>query len=227
MQIGNKRYLGEDDLPKEARLFPLEGSLLLPGSVLPLNIFEPRYLSLFDDAMASDRIVAMIQPGFSDASDNGSDTISDLCQVGTLGRVISIAESGDGRYLISLAGICRFRLKSETFAKPDKLPYRTAKIVPFISDLVELNEDMPEAKTQLLQHLKFYVEDNNIEVDYEDISQLKISDLVNLLSGLLPFDMAEKQALLEADFDVRVQTLIALIEMSYAGGSDANNQTVQ
>jgi Lon protease-like protein len=221
------RYLGEDDLPKEVRLFPLAGSLLLPGSVLPLNIFEPRYLSLFDDAMASDKVVAMIQPGFSGAPNNDSDLVSDLCHVGTLGRVISIAESGDGRYVVSLAGICRFRLKSETSAKSDKVPYRTAKIVPFISDLVSSKDEMPEAKTQLLQHLKFYVEDNDIKVNYDDISQLQIADLVNLLASLLPFDMAEKQALLEADFDVRVQTLIALIEMSYASGSDASNRTVQ
>jgi Lon protease-like protein len=118
-------------------------------------------------------------------------------------------------------------LKSETSAKSDKVPYRTAKIVPFISDLVSSKDEMPEAKTQLLQHLKFYVEDNDIKVNYDDISQLQIADLVNLLASLLPFDMAEKQALLEADFDVRVQTLIALIEMSYASGSDASNRTVQ
>ncbi|MEP2945505.1 MAG: LON peptidase substrate-binding domain-containing protein [Lentilitoribacter sp.] len=221
MQVGNMHYLKENDLPKEARLFPLSGALLLPGSIMPLNIFEPRYLELFDDAMANDRIVAMVQPNFLNKANT---PIEDLCSVGTLGRIISIAESGDGRYLVSLGGVCRFRLKEELSAKT---PYRVAKIMPFMADIEAKEFEMPEAKTELLQHLRNYVEDNNIEVDYEDIEQLQVSDLVNLLSGLLPFDLAEKQALLEADFEVRVQTLIALLEMGFSNDASDSKQTVQ
>lgn len=221
MQVGNMHYLKENDLPKEARLFPLSGALLLPGSIMPLNIFEPRYLELFDDAMANDRIVAMVQPNFLNKANT---PVEDLCSVGTLGRIISIAESGDGRYLVSLGGVCRFRLKEELSAKT---PYRVAKIMPFMADIEAKEFEMPEAKTELLQHLRNYVEDNNIEVDYEDIEQLQVSDLVNLLSGLLPFDLAEKQALLEADFEVRVQTLIALLEMGFSNDASDSKQTVQ
>lgn len=221
MQVGNMHYLKENDLPKEARLFPLSGALLLPGSIMPLNIFEPRYLELFDDAMANDRIVAMVQPNFLNKANT---PIEDLCSVGTLGRIISIAESGDGRYLVSLGGVCRFRLKEELSAKT---PYRVAKIMPFMADIEAKEFEMPEAKTELLQHLRNYVEDNNIEVDYEDIEQLQVSDLVNLLSGLLPFDLAEKQALLEADFEVRIQTLIALLEMGFSNDASDSKQTVQ
>lgn len=221
MQVGNMHYLKENDLPREARLFPLSGALLLPGSIMPLNIFEPRYLELFDDAMANDRIVAMVQPNFLNKANT---PIEDLCSVGTLARIISIAESGDGRYLVSLGGVCRFRLKEELSAKT---PYRVAKIMPFMADIEAKEFEMPEAKADLLQHLRNYVEDNNIEVDYEDIEQLQVSDLVNLLSGLLPFDLAEKQALLEADFEVRVQTLIALLEMGFSNDASDSKQTVQ
>lgn len=221
MQVGNMHYLKESDLPKEVRLFPLSGALLLPGSIMPLNIFEPRYLELFDDAMANDRIVAMVQPNFLNKANT---PVDDLCSVGTLGRIISIAESGDGRYLISLGGVCRFRLKEELSVKS---PYRIAKITPFMTDIEEKDFEMPEAKVELLQHMRKYVDDNNIEVDYEDIEQLQVSDLVNLLSGLLPFDLAEKQALLEADFEVRVQTLIALLEMGFSNDASDSKQTVQ
>lgn len=221
VQVGNMHYLGESDLPAEVRLFPLPGVLLLPGSIMPLNIFEPRYLELFDDAMAHDRIVAMIQPSFSQDTNN---PVDDLCNVGTLARIISIAETGDGRYIISLGGICRFRLQEENTVKT---PYRIAKITPFMMDLEPIDTDMPEAKTELLSHLSRYVEENDIEVNYEDIMQLKVPDLVNLLSGLLPFDVAEKQALLEADFDIRVETLIALLEMGFNNGATDGRQTVQ
>ncbi len=221
MQVGNKHYIKEGDLPKEARLFPLSGALLLPGSVMPLNIFEPRYLELLDDALASDRLVAMVQPNFLNKPNV---PVEDLCSVGTLGRIISLAESGDGRYLISLGGVCRFRIKEELSVKS---PYRVAKITPFMTDIEDKDLEMPEAKIELLQHMRNYVEENNIEVDYEDIEQLQVSDLVNLLSGLLPFDVTEKQALLEADFEVRVQTLIALLEMGFSNDASDSKQTVQ
>lgn len=221
MQVGNIHYLGEKDLPDEVRLFPLEGALLLPGSVLPLNIFEPRYLQMFDDAMSTDRIIGMIQP--SVLTDKHS-PMGDLSQIGTLGRILSISESGDGRYMVSLGGICRFRLMGE---KKTKRPYLTGKIQAFASDLDPLPSDSPELKIELLNHFYSYVESNDIDVDRDDIRQLGISDLVNLLASIIPFDPAEKQALLEADFDVRVPTLIALLEMNFSSGGSEGVQTVQ
>lgn len=221
MQVGNIHYLGENDLPEEARLFPLEGALLLPGSVLPLNIFEPRYLQMFDDAMSSDRIIGMIQPNVLAGK---ASPINDLSQVGTLGRVLSMSESGDGRYIVSLGGICRFRLVGE---RKTKKPYLIGKIQAFASDLDPSPEDRPELKIELLNHFYGYVESNEIDVDRDDIRQLTISDLVNLLASIIPFDPAEKQALLEADFDVRVPTLIALLEMNFSSGGPEGVQTVQ
>lgn len=221
MQVGNIHYLGVDDLPVEARLFPLEGALLLPGSVLPLNIFEPRYLQMFDDAMSSDRIIGMIQPS---VSDDKSGPISDLSQVGSLGRILSISESGDGRYSASLGGICRFRLVGETKTKN---PYLTGKIQAFASDLMPEESYPAELKIELLNHFYAYVEMNEIDVDNDEIRLLSVSDLVNLLTGIIPFDPAEKQALLEADFDVRIPTLIALIEMNFSSSGPQGLQTVQ
>lgn len=221
MQVGNIHYLSADDLPEEARLFPLEGALLLPGSVLPLNIFEPRYLQMFDDAMSSDRIIGMIQPS---VSDDKAGPMNELSRVGTLGRILSISESGDGRYSVSLGGICRFRLIGE---KKTKNPYLTGNIQAFASDLEPEGKYPPEMKIELLNHFYAYVEVNEIEVDNDEIRKLSVSDLVNLLTGIIPFDPAEKQALLEADFDVRVPTLIALIEMNFSSGGPDGLQTVQ
>lgn len=214
-------YLSEEDLPSEARLFPLSGAFLLPGSVLPLSIFEPRYLELFDDALAGDRVVAMVQPNYVTGDKK---PVDDLCNVGTLGRIISIAESGDGRYVVSVAGICRFRIKEE---KSVDKPYRVAEISPFIKDLADPSSEADEYRSQLLAHFMSYIENNDIEVDTDDYQQLKVPDLVNILSSLVPFDIAEKQALLEADYKARVETLIALLEMGYSSGGDEAPQTVQ
>ncbi|MEW7009652.1 MULTISPECIES: LON peptidase substrate-binding domain-containing protein [unclassified Lentilitoribacter] len=221
MQVGNMHYRSEEDLPNEARLFPLSGAFLLPGSVLPLNIFEPRYLELFDDALAGDRLVAVVQTNYvtEDAK-----PVDDLCNVGTLGRIISLAESGDGRYVVSVAGICRFRIKEE---KAVKKPYRVAKICPFVKDLAEPSSEADEYRPQLLAHFMTYIESNDIEIDTDDYKQLRVPDLVNILSSLVPFDIAEKQALLEADYKTRVETLVALLDMGYSSDDDETPQTVQ
>lgn len=221
MQVGNMHYRSEDDLPKEVRLFPLSGAFLLPGSVLPLNVFEPRYLQLFDDALAGDRTVAVVQTNYVTQDKK---PVDDLCNVGTLGRIISIAESGDGRYVVSIAGICRFRIREE---KTVKKPYRMAKICPFVKDLAEPSSEADEYRDQLLAHFMAYIQNNDIEIDGDEYQQLKVPDLVNILSSLVPFDIAEKQALLEADYKARVQTLIALLEMGYSSGDDEPPQTVQ
>src|SRR4029450_9809971 len=105
MQAGNVRYRTLDDIPESVPIFPLSGALLLPGGQLPLNIFELRYLAMIDAALSGKRIIGMIQPRFD--QDNQED--GDLCEVGCLGRITSFAETGDGRLLITLPGICRFR----------------------------------------------------------------------------------------------------------------------
>src|SRR5690606_12838390 len=105
-------YRLESDLPSGVPVFPLEAALLLPGGRMPLNIFEPRYLAMADAAMAGDRLIGMIQPAFDGARrDDGE---PELCKVGCLGRITSFTETGDGRYLIALQGVCRFRVVHET-----------------------------------------------------------------------------------------------------------------
>ena len=111
MRAGNARYLKESDLPASVPVFPLAAALLLPGGRMPLNIFEPRYLSMVDDTISDKRLIGMVQPALNGAlRDDGE---PELCEVGCLGRVTSFAESGDGRYLISLQGVCRFRIEKE------------------------------------------------------------------------------------------------------------------
>src|SRR5690606_41263900 len=116
VQAGNVTYAKASDVPRLIPIFPLSGALLLPGGRLPLNIYEPRYLTMIDDAMAGDRVLGMVQPR------EGSGGTSDLYDVGCCGRIASLAERGDGRYLIALPGICRLRLAR---APEPPSPYRT------------------------------------------------------------------------------------------------------
>ena len=115
MQAGNAHYRQQSDLPSVLPVFPLPAVLLLPGARLPLNIFEPRYLQMLDEALAGPRLIGIIQPSLDGAL--GSDGEPALCEVGCIGRVISLAETGDGRYLISLQGVCRFRIARELTVK--------------------------------------------------------------------------------------------------------------
>lgn len=124
MQAGNARYLKAEDIPETIPIFPLSGALLLPSGQLPLNVFEPRYLMMFDDALAHQRIIGMVQPSYSEQ------VHAELCPVGCLGRITSIAETGDGRYVTSLTGICRYRLVEEIQSGK---PYRSFRIAPFLT----------------------------------------------------------------------------------------------
>jgi Lon protease-like protein len=113
MQVGNKSYRIAADIPEQVPVFPLSGALLLPGAQLPLNIFEPRYLAMFDDALSSHRVIGIIQPALERAVTTR--VLSRICvRVGCLGRITSFGETGDGRYVITLGGICRFRVLEES-----------------------------------------------------------------------------------------------------------------
>src|ERR1044072_7171309 len=108
MQVGNARYLKPGDLPDEIAVFPLTGALLLPAGQVPLNIFEPRYLAMFDAALTGNRLIGMVQPAHGEHEDKSH--APELAAVGCLGRITSYAETGDGRYIVSLTGVLRFRL---------------------------------------------------------------------------------------------------------------------
>ncbi|MGO7419913.1 LON peptidase substrate-binding domain-containing protein, partial [Rhizobium ruizarguesonis] len=136
MQVGNARYLKPGDLPDAIAVFPLTGALLLPAGQLPLNIFEPRYLAMLDAALTGNRLIGMVQPALGEHEDKGSEP--NLAAVGCLGRITSFAETGDGRYIVSLTGVCRFRLLEE---KSTSDPFRIFRIAPFIADLSAANEE--------------------------------------------------------------------------------------
>ena len=137
MRAGNVNYLKVADIPEIVPIFPLSGALLLPGGQMPLNIFEPRYLAMIDDAIGGDRLVGMIQPRFDRPPvDNGLNE-PELCDLGCLGRITALQESGDGRYLINLTGICRFRVLREVEGRSG---YRRCRIAVFGTELNASND---------------------------------------------------------------------------------------
>lgn len=225
MQAGNVHYRTEKDIPANVALFPLSGALLLPCGQMPLNIFEPRYLAMIDDVMAAKRLVAIIQPRF-DLSGNveGGDN-PPLCPVGTLGRITSLSETGDGRYIISLVGICRFRLLEEL---PIRKGYRQGRIAPFLNDLSADNGEESVNRKALLESFRAYLEANQLEADWESVGQASNATLVNTMSMMAPYGPAEKQALLEApDLKTRAETLIAITEIALARDSDDYDTVLQ
>lgn len=223
MQAGNANYRTASDVPIIVPVFPLAEALLLPGGRMPLNIFEPRYLQLIDDAMRGDRIVGMVQPALDGSK--REDGEPGLCEVGCLGRIISLAETGDGRYLISLQGICRYRIIQEQAVKT---PFRQCRIAPFIGDLAEDRGGGDVDRPALLKAFRSYLQANDLEADWESVSRADNAMLVNALSMMAPYGAAEKQALLEApDLKTRAETLIAITEMMLARENDDFGSSLQ
>lgn len=224
MQVGNARYLTESDLPDVLAVFPLSGVLLLSGGHLPLNVFEPRYLSLVDDALKSNRLIGVIQPDLGEIDESPSGN-PELCKVGTIGRITTFGETGDGRYVIDLAGVCRFRLIEEVSSTA---AYRKVKFAPFISDLHEPEDDPAVDRNELLRVFRSYLDANKLEVDWEAVGKTSNRTLVNSLSMMAPFGAREKQALLETpDLKTRAETLVAMTEIVLAKGFADAAKTLQ
>ena len=200
------------DLPDTIPLFPLPGALLLPRARLPLQIFEPRYLAMLDDVLkTSHRLIGMIQP---------LEGLDDLHKIGCAGRVTSFAETEDGRYMITLSGVSRFRLLSETegFA-----PYRRAHVgwQGFEADLGAAESDETCNRRALVALLERFFEARDLSTDWEAMQSAEDELLINSLSILCPFEPEDKQALLEAPtLKTRRETLVALIEFALAGGGE-------
>ena len=225
MIVGNARYVKREDLPDTVRVFPLTGALLLPGGQLPLNIFEPRYLALFDAALASDRLIGIVQPALSEPAGAGDVARPALSSVGCIGRITSFAETGDGRYITSLSGVCRFRLLEEVGAGH---PYRTFKAAPLLADLSAEDDEGVVNRAELLRVFRAYLDANKLEADWESVERAGNRTLVNSLSMMSPFGAAEKQALLEApDLRTRAETLIAITEILLARGASDTETMLQ
>ena len=149
----------------------------------------------------------------------------DICQVGCLGRITSLSESGDGRYLIALQGVCRFRVAEELSVKT---PFRQCRIMPFVADLSEEHTAGEVNRPALLKAFRAYLDANGLEADWESVSRAENAMLVNALSMMAPYGAAEKQALLEApDLKTRAETLIAITEMALAREQDDFGTSLQ
>ena len=223
MQAGNQNYRLGTDIPATIPIFPLSGALLLPGGRMPLNIFEPRYLQMIDQAMAGSRLVGMIQPSLDGALRD--DEEPEICAVGCIGRITSLTETGDGRYLISLQGVCRFRVAKEVAVKT---PFRQCRITSFVADLDEDQAGGEVDRPALLKAFRSYLEANELEADWESVSRAENAMLVNALSMMAPYGAAEKQALLEApDLKTRAEMLIALTEMALARENEDFGSSLQ
>ncbi|WP_448585252.1 LON peptidase substrate-binding domain-containing protein [Thermaurantiacus sp.] len=194
------------DLPATIRVFPLAGAVLLPRQVLPLNIFEPRYVAMTRDAMMGDRLIGIIQP-----RDDGRGGPPALFETGGLGRITQFSETGDGRFLIALSGLIRFRIVRELAVET---PYRQviADYRAFTADWAEPAPLEPDLRAELERSLRRYLDAQGLSADWEAVRAADDESLVHALTAVCPFDGLERQALLEApDLPTRAATLSALL----------------
>lgn len=203
-----------EDLPSAFAVFPLPGALMLPRGKLPLNIFEPRYLAMIQDSLGAGRMFGMIQP---DTNAPETDNGPALYRVGCLGRLSSFSETDDGRLLITLTGLIRFRVVEELATRNGYRRVR-ADFSAYGADL-----DLPPApvdvqRDKLLIALRGYFNHRRVDANWEAIKGLSDDALVITLAMACPFETAEKQALLEAPTDgERAATLLTLLQMGAVG----------
>lgn len=209
------------DLPSEIPVFPLAGALLLPRGKLPLNIFEPRYLAVTEDALAERRMFGMIQP---DPSAPATPCGPGLYRVGCLGRLSSFAETDDGRFLITLTGVVRFNLLDEHQMRKG---YRriAADYRPYLPDLEAAPASLAIPREALNTALRSYFAHRGFEANWDAVARIEDDILVVTLAMICPFEPAEKQALLEAPSDAeRASTLLALLQIGAGGDSSTPPQ---
>jgi Lon protease-like protein len=221
----NAVYRGPSDLPDVIPVFPLPGALLLPRGQMPLNIFEPRYLAMVDDALRSgQRLIGMIQP---DTAHSGSPDKPALFRVGCVGRITQLAETGDGRYLIQLTGVSRFAVDHELSVAT---PYRQCQVtyMPFTDDFVARKGEDAVDRAALLEALSSFLKANKLQADWEGIENAPNEALVNALAMMSPYGAAEKQALLEApDLKTRAEILVAMTQIELAKSNTPGETPLQ
>lgn len=206
--------ISHSDLPETIPIFPLSGAMLLPRARMPLQLFEPRYLQMFEDVLKTpQRLIGMVQP-YGD-SEGGEQ----LHTIGCVGRVTQFSETEDGRYMITLNGVSRYRISDEISGFH---PYRKAKISwdGFERDIGVPEKDPAFDRSKFMVELKKFFDANDLKTDWDGLKDAETEMLINSLSMLCPFEPEEKQALLEAPtLPERRETLVTLIEFALRGGS--------
>lgn len=208
------------ELPTVIPVFPLAGAILLPKGQLPLNIFEPRYLRMIDDTLGEGRVIGMVQP-----RDLENDASPALYEIGCAGRITSFAETGDGRYLITLTGISRFTVNEEI---ETDTPYRKMRVSYSIwLDDPGTDKSVSDVdRDRLFEAMRDYLDSENLSADWEAATSAPTDALVNSLAMGCPFPPPEKQALLESPTVAeRADCLIALMRMGAA--EDDEDHTIQ
>jgi Lon protease-like protein len=197
------------DLPDSLPIFPLSGAVVLPGVQLPLNIFEPRYLAMVRAALARDHLIGMVQPRVQVV---GADQ-NDIHRVGCAGRITSYSETNDGRVVLVLTGLCRFRVVEE-LATEDGFRQVRAEWSGFELDLEDEEASLSE-RDQFMGSLRAFCDRRSVEIPWDDISEMADLDLVNLLCAHLPLEAEDKQALLETvPLRERATLMRGLMDMS-------------
>jgi Lon protease-like protein len=213
------------DLPDIVPIFPLPGALMLPRARLPLHIFEPRYLAMIEDCLKTKhRLIGMIQPRETPQSEkraaSNRPAEKRLQAIGCAGRITGFSETEDGRYMITLSGASRFRVREEV---QGFTPYRRCLVdwAPFARDLGPTEDDPSFRRTEFMALLGRYFSHMNLSTDWDSLKEAEPELLINSLSMLCPFSPEDKQALLEAPtLDTRRETLVTLIEFALRGGAD-------
>jgi Lon protease-like protein len=210
----NLVYSGPNDLAGVIPVFPLAGALLLPRGQMPLNIFEPRYMAMVDGALTTGhRLIGMIQP---DIAHSASEERPKLFNVGCVGRITQLAETGDNRYILQLTGIARFRVEDELHVTT---PYRQCRVTyaPFAGDFIARRGEEDVDRKAVLKSLSAFLKANNLKTDWEGVENAPNEALVNALAMMSPYGAAEKQAMLEApDLKTRAEILVAITEIELA-----------
>ena len=210
----------KNNFPNKISIFPLSEAIFFPKTVLPLNIFEDRYIQLVNDCMKENRMFGMVQP----KSKKGMSP--EVYKIGCLGKIISFNETEDRRFIISLSGLIRFRIKSEI--KREKL-YRNFEVdyTEFLDDLEEQKKQVAENdKKNLFNKIKTFFKKINYPIDYSELIKLDVDQLVSTVSMISPFSIEEKQKLIETvKIEDKIKTLSEVISFNLADFQE--NKTVQ
>ena len=209
----------KNNFPNKIPIFPLSDAIFFPGTTLPLNIFEDRYIQLVNDAMKENRMFGMVQP----KSRKGSSP--EVYKIGCLGKIISFNETKDKRFIISLSGIIRFKIKNEI--KKEKL-YRSFEVdySEFLNDLEEENQMINYDKEDLLKKIRFFFQKINYPIDYNELVKLNLDQLVNTVGMISPFSVEEKQKLIETiKIEDKLKILSEIISFNLLDFEE--NKTVQ